>query len=102
MNWEPGNTAADAEKMDKAQAMLEKAAMQHQTTAPAGYDARGGALCGGPALGRLSARVDAHLHGARQDAQRADRLQELQYLLQLHPDVARILDLLEVETPGAR
>ena len=40
-------------------------------------------------------RVAQNLNRAQQDARRADALYELQHLFEKHPDVARILDLLE-------
>jgi len=40
-------------------------------------------------------RVSDQMHRAHADAQRATRLSELDHLLTKHPDVARILDLME-------
>jgi hypothetical protein len=40
-------------------------------------------------------RVAQNLSRAQQEARRTDALHELQHLLEKHPDVARILDLLE-------
>lgn len=43
----------------------------------------------------LRERVANQLHRARQEAVRRERLEELQYLLDKHPEVARMLELLE-------
>lgn len=40
-------------------------------------------------------RVESELNRARRESNRANRLEELQYLLHKNPDVARILDLME-------
>lgn len=44
----------------------------------------------------LMESVESQLHRATGEARKADQLRELQYLLQKNPDVARILDLIEV------
>ncbi len=44
----------------------------------------------------LRARVGQRFRGAQHQARNADHLAELLFLLDQHPDVARILDLLEL------
>ena len=51
--------------------------------------------CGMPKRLTLRGRVSQRLDDAHRAARKADRLEELQMLLAKHPDVARILDLME-------
>lgn len=56
-----------------------------------------GAACGmDPRRPSLMESVESQLNRATGEAYKADQLRELQYLLQKNPDVARILDLIEV------
>lgn len=48
-----------------------------------------------PCRPSLAERVRLDLNRARQESVKASRLEELNMLLSKHPDVARILDLLE-------
>lgn len=48
-----------------------------------------------PCRASLRERVDSQLHRARREKIKAERLEELQYLLEKYPDIARILDLIE-------
>lgn len=43
----------------------------------------------------LNERVEAQLNRSMREAKRAERLQVLAYLLNKHPDIARILDLVD-------
>lgn len=43
----------------------------------------------------LRERVASQTHRARKESRRLDRLNELEYLLDKNPEIARILDLLE-------
>jgi len=43
----------------------------------------------------LRERIHGQRHRAQQEARRAEALQELEYLFEKHPEVARILDLLD-------
>lgn len=66
----------------------------------ADYGAVGGAgmarNCAEPRQPSLMESVESQLHRATGEVRKAEQLHELQYLLQKNPDVARILDLLEV------
>lgn len=48
-----------------------------------------------PCRASLMERVSSQCHRSGQEARRLGRLQELQYLLDKNPEIARILDLLE-------
>lgn len=54
-------------------------------------------LIGNPMPSRVGIRerVNAQLHRAQQESNRASRLHELAYLLEKNPEIARILDLVE-------
>lgn len=70
---------------------------QRQTATIGGGALGGGALqCGQPSLRE---RLSNRLYRAQEEARTADRLSELQYLLDKHPEVARILELLD-QLPG--
>lgn len=66
------------------------------------YSTLGGGAIGGGLSGNLAAhpslreRVAMSLNRAQQESKRADILHELQHLLEKNPDIARILDLLEM------
>jgi len=44
----------------------------------------------------LRERIHLQRHRAQVESRRADQLSELEYLLDKHPEIARILDLLDV------
>jgi hypothetical protein len=48
-----------------------------------------------PARPNIMERVANDLRRAQRESRKADRLGELEYLLNKHPDIARILDLIE-------
>ena len=73
---------------------LQKANMQAQSSG-LGCGQVGSTLSQ-PAQPGLRERVAMNLNRAQQEARRAEVLHELQYLLDKNPDIARILDLLEV------
>lgn len=49
-----------------------------------------------PCRDGLRDRIRVQLRTAQRDAGRGEKLQELEYLLDKYPDVARILELMEV------
>lgn len=58
--------------------------------------AGGYASTGGPCRVGIRERVDNDLHRANGEARKADALQELAFLLEKNPEVAQILDLIEM------
>jgi hypothetical protein len=77
----------EAEKM--YQSNLAQGSARTPTSGLLGYEATQ------PVRPNLRERVASDLGRARRDANKRDRLEELQLLLDKHPDIARILDLLE-------
>ncbi len=74
---------------------VEKAIAQNLAYANAGSTqgiAGEGAM---PKAPSLRERVDSQLNRARRERIKAEHLEELSYLLDKHPDISRILDLLE-------
>lgn len=49
-----------------------------------------------PVTSSLRERIHLQSHRAQVESRRADQLSELEYLLDKHPEIARILDLLDV------
>lgn len=84
--------AYEAQKMNQAQAgpgaPIDR---PYQTTGVLGtaYDSPE------PCRPSLRERVTSHLYRARKEADTRNRLEELQFLLDKNPDIARILDLIE-------
>jgi hypothetical protein len=53
------------------------------------------AQCGRPMENSLRERLERNLHRARREGHRQHRLEELVFLLDKNPEIARILDLVE-------
>lgn len=75
---------------------------------PQPYDLAGGLASGAtfgnasqqcvePMRQTLTGRIDARLYRAEKESRNNERLRELQYLLNKHPEIARILDLLDAD-----
>lgn len=82
------------EEMKEMNETLSAAAAQCRTEVQYGGGAMGGAL-NGPAMDNLMGRIASQCKRAQRSAMKAERLGELQYLLDKNPEVARILTLLE-------
>ncbi len=72
----------------------EKAAYQAQMAQTSGASI-GGAYASEPKRSTLAERIGMDLHSARRQSARRERLEELSFLLDKNPEIARILDLLE-------
>lgn len=53
--------------------------------------------CGEPMRETLTRRIDSRLYRAEKESRNNERLRELRYLLNKHPEIARILDLLDAD-----